>query len=151
LAEIWRRPVKIGEVILTFDLIGKNPRTRINLGYSHATALVAVLSELLGSEVDFLRPTSESECKLWANALRSNLHRLRLIKGAYKATGLTYAFLVVQGTDIRRMFSSGQYKHVVIDFEPSWEMAKELDDDWKEIVDYFIEFLYSCGGIARVV
>ncbi len=49
------------------------------------------------------------------------------------------------------MFSSEHYKHDIVDFEASWKMAKELNDEWKMVVKSFIEFLDSCGGIVRVV
>jgi hypothetical protein len=136
--------------ILGFNLIGKKPGVRINLGYAHASALTAVLSTIEGGEVEFLRPAMESECKEWAHVLRDNFYRLRLIKGVNRETGNKYAFLVVQGTDIKRMFTEGHYKHDVIDLEPSWEMVVELDDLWNTIVNDFIKFLDSCGGIATV-
>lgn len=136
---------------LGFDVIGKKPGTRINLGYAHASALTAVLSTIGGGEMEFLRPATESECKEWAHVLRNNFQRLRLIEGVNKETGSRYAFLVVQGSDIKQMFTEGHYKHDVIDFEPNWESAKELDDLWVMIVNDFVEFLDSCGGIATVV
>jgi hypothetical protein len=138
-------------LVLGFDVIGKKPGTRINLGYPHASALGAVLSAIGGKEIEFLRPATESECKEWAHYLRDNLHRLRLIKGVGRETDNAYAFLVVQGTDIKRMFTHGHYRYDIIDFEPSWEMAVKLDDLWRTIVNNFIEFLDSCGGIAMVV
>lgn len=101
-------------------------------------------------EVDFLGPSKESQCKEWADALRKNTHKLRLINRVNKETGHKYAFLVLQGADIKRMFSSEHYKHDAIDFEPSWESATELDSEWKEEVLSFIDFLESCGGIIRV-
>ena len=137
--------------VLGFDVIGKKPGTRINLGYPHASALGAVLSAIEGREVEFLRPATESECKGWAHSLRDNLHGLRLIKGVNRETGNKYAFLVVQGRDIKWMFTNGHYRYDVIDFEPSWEMVSELDELWSKIVNDFIEFLDSSGGIAAVV
>jgi len=138
-------------LVLGFDVIGKKPGMRINLGYPHASALGAVLSAIESKEVEFLRSASESECKEWAHSLRDNFHRIRLIKGVNRDTGNKYAFLVVQGTDIKGMFTHGHYKYDVIDFEPCWKMAVELDDLWSIIVNDFIEFLDSCGGIAAVV
>lgn len=136
---------------MSIDLIGKNPRTGVNLGYSHAVALTAVLTELSGKEVDFLKPTSEQQCKEWADILRTNLNRIKLIRGAIRETGRKYGFLVVQGMDVKREFTSGHYKHDVIDFKPSWDMARELDEYWEIVVGEFIEFLDKCGGIAKVV
>ena len=136
--------------ILGFDFIGRKLGTRINLGYVHVNALTAVLSIIEGEEVEFLRPAVETECKEWAHVLRDNFRRLRLIKGINRETGNEYAFLVVQGIDIKRMFTEGHYKHDIIDFEPSWKLVVELDAIWSAIVDDFIEFLDSCGGIAMV-
>jgi hypothetical protein len=139
---------------MSYDLVGKNPGTMVNLGYSHAIALKAVLAELTGKEADFLHPATEQQCKIWADALRNNLKRIKLIEGVNKEIGLRglkYGFLVVQGTDIKRQFSSGHYRNEMIDFEPSWEMAKELDGVWKIVVDAFIKFLDSCRGIVEVV
>lgn len=135
---------------MSFLLVGRNPKARLSMGASHASALSAVLAELSGKEPEFMQHATEQQCKTWAALLRENLSRVKLIKGVNKR-GRKYAFLVVQGADIRHEFSNGHYKHDAIDFVPSWEMANDLDDEWKMIMNGFVEFLESCGGILRVV
>jgi hypothetical protein len=130
--------------------VGRNPKARLNLGASHASALAAVLAELSGKEPEFMQPATEQQCKVWAALLKENLSRVKLIKGVNKR-GRKYGFLVVQGADIEREFSNGHYKHDAIDFVPSWEMANDLDGEWRLIVSSFIEFLDTCGGIVKVV
>lgn len=124
-----------------FDFRGKNGN-RINLGYSHANALSAVLSEILRRPIE-IGIAPEAECKAWAAALRENIGRLRFIKTRRAS------FLVIQGANIKRMFSEGPYKHDVIDFEPSWEAAEALDEDWRDLVLEFASFLDSSGGIVE--
>jgi hypothetical protein len=131
---------------MAVDLIGRNNGTGISLGYSHVSALTAVLSELSGKRVDLLKaPISDSQSKSWATILRNNLPRIRLIKGR------RIGFLVLEGTDIKREFSTGQYKNDVIEFQPTWDLAQPLDRDWTDIVEGFIKFLDSCGGIIDVI
>lgn len=137
-----------------YDLIGENKGAVVNLGYPHAFALKVVLTELTGEEVDFLHPVPEEQCRIWADILKANLSRIKLIEGVNKKIGrkgLKYGFLVVQGADIKREFTTGYYKNDAIDFEPSWELTKPLDGDWKIVVDAFIEFLDSCRGIVKAV
>jgi hypothetical protein len=139
---------------MSYDLIGRNPGTIVNLGATHAVALKAVLFELSGKESDFLHPVAERECKAWADILRKNLDRIKLIEGVNKSLGrkgLGYGFLVVEGFDIKKEFASGHYRNEAIDFEPSWDLAKDLDGAWKEVVDDLITFLDTCGGIVEVV
>jgi hypothetical protein len=139
---------------MSYFFVGKNARIRLNLGSSHVVALKAVLTELTGKEADILHPSTEEQCKIWANTLRSNLDRIKLIAGVNKQLGLNgrkYGFLVVQGTDIKRQFSSGHYHQFIIDFDPNWGLAKDLDGEWKTVVNDFIKFLDSCGGITEVV
>lgn len=136
-----------------YDFIGRNPGTGIELGYSHSLALKAVLAALSGKEPDFLHPVGGRQCKTWAKLLRDNYPRVKLIEGVNKKIGLKgreYGFLVVQGTDIKREFKSGHYKNQAIDFEPSWNITKDPDGIWKVVLDDFITFLDSCGGIAEV-
>jgi hypothetical protein len=124
-------------------LKGRNG-SRIDLGIDHTIAILAVLTELLGQEVD-PKPTPESECKTWAKTLRENLPKLRLIKGTRND------FLVIQGANLGRMFTGTRYRHYRIDFKPNWGMAKELNPDWKMFINHVIKFLDSCGGIIGVV
>jgi hypothetical protein len=135
---------------MTFYFVGYNEKAKMSLDVTRARAIAAVLTTLVGKEVE-LGPADANECKIWANALRDSLQGLRLIKGVNKKTGMNYGFLVVQGADINRMFSGEHYKHASIDFQPSWELAIELDDTWKAIVNDFVDFLDTCEGIARVV
>ena len=139
---------------MSYDLVGRNKDSIINLGATHVIALKAVLIELTGKDANFLHRTSEHQCEMWAKSLKDNLDRIKLIEGVNKKLGLSgrkYGFLVVKGTDIRRQFETGYYKHDFIDFEPSWELAKDLNGSWKFVVDDFINFLDSCGGIVEVV
>ncbi len=124
-----------------YDFIGRNGR-RINLGYSHTNAFGAVLTEILDREV-YLGTASDEECKIWAKALRENIGKLRFIKGRRSS------FLLLQGVDVKRMFSGNHYRIEALEFEPSWEIAKELDTDWKELVLEVINFLDTCGGIVE--
>jgi hypothetical protein len=48
---------------MSYDLIGRNPGTIVNLGATHAIALKAILFELSGKKSDFLHPVAERECK----------------------------------------------------------------------------------------
>lgn len=139
---------------MSYFFVGKNAKVRLNLGSSHVIALKAVLAELMGREADILHPATEQQCKIWADTLRNNRDRIKLIEGVNMKAGRNgreYGFLVVQGTDINRAFTSGHYHQFVIDFEPSWELAKDLNGTWKFVVDDFINFLDSCGGILEVV
>jgi len=135
---------------LSHLIIGKNPEAKIILAGRDAAALEAVLENLTGKEADFMeRPVSEEECKTWASVLKANLPKLKLLRGT-DGRGHKNSFLVVQGTDIKQQFITGHYKHQAIDFEPRWELAQNLDHEWNLVVNSFIRFMNTCGGIEEV-
>ena len=111
---------------------------------------MTVLKELTGTEADFLKPTSERQCKDWASVLKSNLGRIMVLEGENKRLRKKYDFLVIEGSDINSEFSHGYYAPIAIDSIPSWDHAKVLGGELKEDLEEFIGFLDSCGGIAKV-
>ena len=117
---------------MSVDFVGRNG-VKFNLGDDGVLAISAVLAGLRGKKVE-LGVSSESDCKAWAAALRSNISRIRQINDRY------HVFLAVEGTDLDAVLSSGLYKHSRYETKPNWMMAKPLDDDWRGTYHGVCEF-----------